>query len=95
MNARQHFAKADKTDNCPHQTAIDLSMAVTSAAQNAIRAIPIGLFDERALSNIVTTLSARLRESGWRHQEHANDADERLLDVFQILENAAETKERP
>lgn len=95
MNARlPAFAVADKTDDCPHESPLSLSMAVTSAAQSAIHAIPLALFDERAMANIITTLSARLHESSWRHLEHASDADDRLLDVFQILENAAEAQER-
>lgn len=91
MNAR--IPAFDHTDNCPHQAAIDSSMRITFAAQNAIHAIPIGLFDERALCNLLTTMISRLHDSGWRHQEHAQDASDRLLDVFQLLENAAEAKE--
>lgn len=56
MNARQHFAKADKTADCPHAGPIAFSEQTTCLAERAIRAIPIGLFDERCMCNLITVL---------------------------------------
>lgn len=73
--------------------AITSADEVTHRAMVAIRAIPIGLFDERAAMNLISSIQARLTECGWRHQEHSGDASDYLIDAHQTLEQAAEKKE--